>query len=261
MFARPVVLSALSLIVAGGIISAPPQTTKYRVDTKSEQVVDLSGLGQGEQRTNFGLVNYLTITLNDTTGGRTVHAVVDSIIKTDSTPVTTQAGLDSARGRAFHAFLSPEGKISNVHQMDSAGAGGQITALLNNFFPRFKRGAKVGDQWVDTTENTNDQAGQSLTTKTITNFSVTGNEDHNGQRALKIESAFSLAQTGQLNQGGQTLMVDGTGKGTATYWVTADGVYLGSNATQTSNLSITSDQLPAPIPVTAKNTVAISIIM
>ncbi len=261
MFARPVVFAALSLTVLGGLVASAPQTTRYKVETKSEQVVDLSALGQGEQRTNFGLVNYLTITLNDTSGGRTVHAVLDSIIKADSTPVTTQAGLDSARGRAWHALLDPEGRISNVHRMDSASAaGGQVTAILNNFYPRVKRGAKVGDQWVDTTENTSDQEGQSLTTKTITNYSVTGNEDHGGQRALKIEAAFSLAQTGELNQGGGVLTVDGTGKGTATYWVAADGTYLGSNATQVSNLSVSSDQLPEPIPVTATNTVAVSII-
>lgn len=222
--------------------------------------MNLSALGQGEQRTNFGLINFITITLDDTVGGQTVNAVLDSIIKADTSAFTNQAALDSARGRAWHALLTPEGKISGIKQMDSAAAGGQIGALLSNFFPRVKQGAKVGDQWVDTTENTNEQAGQTITTKTITNFSVTGQETHDGQQALKIESAFSLAQTGVLNQGGGTLSVDGTGNGTATYWVTAAGRYLGSNSTATSDLQVTSDQLPEPIPIHANNTITISII-
>lgn len=231
------------------------------METKAEQVVNLSALGQGEQRTNFGLINYLTISLDDTVGGQTVHAVIDSIIKADTSAFTTQAALDSARGRAWHALLTPEGRISNIKRADSAAAaGGQMTALLNNFFPRVKRGAKVGDQWVDTTENTNEQEGQTITTKTITNFSVTGRETRDGQPALKVETAFSMAQSGVLNQGGGTLSIDGTGKGTATYWVTPEGKYLGSNSTETSDLQVTADQLPEPIPIHANNTVVISII-
>ncbi|MEO8200022.1 MAG: hypothetical protein ABI679_05810 [Gemmatimonadota bacterium] len=259
MHARPVVLAAISLALIGGS-SPAPRTTRYKVQTTSEQVVNLSAVGQGEQRTSFGLVNYFTITLDDTVGGRTVHAVLDSVIKADTSALTTQAVLDSARGRAWHALLTPENKISNVKQLDSAEAGGQASMLLNNFFPRVKRGAKVGDQWVDTTEFTNEQSGQTITTKTVTNYSVTGQEAHEGQQALKVEAAFSMAQTGVLNQGGGTMSIDGTGKGTATYWVTADGTYLGSNSTAMSDLQVTADQLPEPIPVHANNSVVVSII-
>jgi hypothetical protein len=260
MFPRPIVFVALSFSVLAGWAFDAPRTTKYKVETKGEQVLDLSALGQGEQRNSFGLVNYLTITLNDTAGGQTVHAVLDSIVKADTNALPQQVSLDSARGRAWHALLTSEGKLSNLKRTDSAGSTGQMGDLLSSFFPRVKAGAKVGDQWTDTSETSSDSDGQALTTRTITNYSVTGTETRNGARALKIETAFSLAQTGEINQGGGVLSVDGTGKGTATYYVTQDGRYLGGSSNTDANLQISSEQLPEPIPVHVVNTVTISVL-
>ena len=144
-----------------------------------------------------------------------------------------------------------------MKRVDSTSSG-QVSDLLTNFFPRVRPGAKVGDQWTDTTEATSDQEGQSLTTRTVTNYSVTGTETRNGARALKIESAFSLAQTGEINQGGQSLSVDGSGTGTALYYVTQDGRYLGGTSTTNAELQITAAAIPAPIPVQVKNTVTVT---
>jgi hypothetical protein len=238
----------------------PPRTTRYRVETQVEQVIDLSAVGQPEQRVNLTLANFLTITLNDTVGGQTVHAVLDSILKLSDTPIPEQDSLDKARGRTWHALISPEGKLSQVKRVDSTSSG-TVSDLITNFFPRVRRGAKVGDGWSDTTESTTDPESQTqLTTRTVTNYRVTGTETRNGARALKIEAAFSLAQTGEIHQNGQSLSVDGSGTGTASYYVTQDGRYLGGNSTTTAELEITAEGIPAPIPVQAKNTVTVTIL-
>lgn len=257
---RSSTFAALALAgLAGGIVLAAPQTTRYKIETRSEQIIDLSAVGQGEQKNNLAIVNYLTITLNDTSGGKTVHAILDSVIKADTNPIPSQGALDSARGRAWHGLMDTEGRLSNVKRMDSAevGLGGD---LITNFFPRVKRGAKVGDSWTDTTETGSTEGGQSITTRTVTNYRVTGTENRGGARALKIESAFSLSQTGEINNGGGPLGVDGTGTGTATYFVTDDGRYLGGNSTVNSDLQITTAQLPEPIPIKATNTATVSVI-
>ncbi len=259
MSVRTSMYAVVSLAMAGGWVADAPITTKYRVDTRVEQVLDLSSFGQGEQRTTLGMVNFLTITMDDTTGGRTVHVVLDSIVKSDTNPIPVQASLDSARGRTWHALMEPGGKLSNLRRMDST-SGGQVGDLVTNFFPRVKSGAKVGDQWSDTTETDSDQEGQSLTTRTVTNYSVTGTETINGSRALKVETAFSLAQTGEVDQAGNTFAVDGTGTGTSTYYVTQDGRYLGGTTTTTADLQISGAQVPQPIPVQVKNTVTVSTI-
>jgi hypothetical protein len=260
MFAsRSSTFAALALAgLAGGIILPAPQTTRYKIETRSEQIVDLSAVGQGEQRNDIALVNYFTVTLNDTAGGKTVHAVMDSIIKADTNPIPAQGVLDSARGRTWHGLIDADGRLSGVKRMDSGPAGGGD--LLTNFFPRVKRGAKVGDNWTDTSETTSTEAEQSITTHTVTNYRVTGTETHAGARALRIETAFSLSQTGEINSPGGSLGVDGTGTGTATYFVSEDGRYLGGTSTVSSDLQITTAQLPEPIPIKATNTATVSII-
>ena len=259
MSARPILFAAVTLSFFAGWAAEAPRTTKYKVESKVEQIIDLTAVGQSEQRTNIELANFLTITLNDTSGGQTVHAVLDSITKPAANPIPDQAMLDSARGRTWHALLTTDGKISGVKRVDSTSAG-QVSDLISNFFPHTKPGAKVGDQWTDTTETTSSQEGQSLTTRTVTNYSVTGTETRNGARALKIATAFSLAQTGEITQGGQSLSVEGTGTGTATYFVTSDGRYLGGNSVTSAELQITAASIPAPIPVQVKNTTTVSIL-
>jgi hypothetical protein len=256
---RSSTFAALALAgLAGGIVLAPPQTTHYKIETRSEQIVDLSAVGQGEQHNNIALVNFLTVTLSDTAGGRTVHAVLDSMLKADTNPLPAQSTLDSAKGRTWHGLMDADGRLSGVKRMDSTEGGGGD--LLTNFFPRVKRGAKVGDNWTDTSETATNEAGQSITTRTVTNYKVAGAENHNGTHALRIETAFSLSQTGEINNAGGSLGVDGTGTGTATYFVSDDGRYLGGNSTVNSDLQITTAQLPEPIPIKATNTATITIV-
>lgn len=243
---------------AGWALDAP-RTTRYRVETSIQQVIDLSVVGQSEQRNDLALVNFLTITFDDTTGGQTVHAVLDSVVKTSDSPVPDQASLDSVRGRTWHALLAPDGKVSGVKRVDTTSSG-QVSDLISNFFPHVRPGAKIGDQWTDTTETTSEEEGQSLVTRTVTNYSVTGTETRNGARALKVETAFSLAQTGEINQAGQALSVDGTGSGTATHFVTQDGRYLGGTSTTNANLEITAASIPAPIPIQVKNVTTTTIL-
>jgi hypothetical protein len=257
MAARPILFAAVSLSFAAGWVMDAPRTTRYRVETKVEQVVDLTALGQSEQKNNLEVVNFLTISFNDTSGGQTVHAVLDSIVKPAANPLPEQGSLDSARGSTWHAILSPDGKLSDVKRVDTANTA-PVGDVITNFFPRVKQGAKVGDQWTDTSETTSDQGGQSLTTRTVTNYSVTGTETRNGARALKVETAFSLSQTGEILQAGQTLSVEGTGSGTATYYVTQDGRYLGGMSTTNAELQITAASIPAPIPVQVKNMVTVT---
>jgi hypothetical protein len=259
MTVRPMLFTALTVSFLAGWAADAPRTTRYRVETKVEQVIDLSAVGQAEQRNDLTLANFLTITFDDTVGGQAIHAVLDSIVKLSTGPMPPQDSLDGARGRTWHALLAPDGKISDVKRVDTTSSG-PVGDLITNFFPRVRPGAKVGDQWTDTTETTSDQDGQALTTRTVTNYSVTGTEARNGARALKVETAFSLAQTGEINQGGQSLSVDGSGSGTATYYVTQDGRYLGGTSATTAELQITAAAIPAPIPVQVKSTVTVTTI-
>jgi len=95
MSARPILLAAVTLSFVAGWAAQAPRTTRYRIESKVEQVIDLSPVGQAEQRNNLEMINFLTITLNDTAGGQTVHAVLDSVTKPAANPLPDQATLDS----------------------------------------------------------------------------------------------------------------------------------------------------------------------
>ena len=56
-----------------------PSTTRYRVDSKLEQVVDLTSIGQPNQTTLVTQMAVLTVALSDTSGGQLMHVVVDTI--------------------------------------------------------------------------------------------------------------------------------------------------------------------------------------
>src|SRR5262249_28028744 len=104
----------LGLAHAGPRPTAAPITTHYRVETKTETTVDLSGVGQPNQQVNLGVVSWIAVTLSDTAGGRVVHVVVDSLKYDGGAAQLTQASVDSARGGTVHAFIDGKGHVQNV---------------------------------------------------------------------------------------------------------------------------------------------------
>ena len=61
-----------------------PVTVKYRVDQSLTQEVDATSAGQGKQTLQFTTSTFVTVTLTDSAGGRTMKVVIDSV-KGDST--------------------------------------------------------------------------------------------------------------------------------------------------------------------------------
>ena len=78
MFAT-LLATATLMTTAGAAPQADTTTTRYRVDTRTESVADLSGLGAGEQRQTLGMSSFLTVQLTDTAGGQSFRVVVDSM--------------------------------------------------------------------------------------------------------------------------------------------------------------------------------------
>ena len=78
-------LSAAAL--TGGLLAAPGTpgpvsavtTLKYKVGIVNLSTIDLSGLGAGEQKNTAGFTGFFTMTLKDTTGGKALTMVLDSM--------------------------------------------------------------------------------------------------------------------------------------------------------------------------------------
>ena len=72
--------AALSLVAVVAWKSPPAPTTKrYRIDLKTTQVIDLTAVGQTEQRQSFSSTAFVAVVLGDTTGGRTITITLDSL--------------------------------------------------------------------------------------------------------------------------------------------------------------------------------------
>jgi hypothetical protein len=237
-----------------------PTVTKYRVTISAHSVIDLSGFGGGSQETDNVITGFFTLTTTDTVGGRTLHAVLDSM-RLDSISAgreAMQSIADSAKGAAWHAFVTPGGKVQNLKALTSNGAARQFEGILAAFYPRGGATAKTGQTWVDTLAYTASGDEGSTTITSITNYTAVGEENHGGVKALKITSAGTHLTSGILNAMGGEAQLDGTGTAAGTWYVGKGGDYLGGQNNLTSDMSITTASAPAPIPVKARSTITVT---
>lgn len=262
-------MSLLPASIAGlalGILLQPvaptaPVTTKYRIDTRNETTVDLSGFGQPSQQVNFSLVSWIAVTLSDTTGGRLVHVVVDSMRYDGTVPQISQATADSAKGGVLHGFVDPNGRIKNLTARPDNVFLSDVQGALHSFFPKVKAGAKSGEGWSDTVEVTNTASGANLTSKFLINYTAAGQENVSGMVALKLTSANTATISGTLqNPQAGTMEVEGKVTGTGTSLVGEDGRYFGGSSNSTSDQNLKTPMAPAPIPVKVLRTVKVTLV-
>lgn len=261
MSARPLALAAASLCTLAAFADGSP-TRHYRVQTRTEAVVDLTALGGPPQNQDSKTTAFYAVALADSAGGRSLHVSLDSITvdpESTTTPVPA-AILDSARGASATGFVAAGGTVSNLKVASENPLAMQLLPVFQNFYPRMKPTARV-DKWTDTVEYDTPQGKLgSLHTKTIANWVVTGEELHDGVSARKVQSAYSLARNGTITGGQGQVTIGGTATGAATYWVSADGGMIGADLTEEASMTLTMAQAPAPIPVKSKNHITIAVL-
>lgn len=252
MFARPVFLAS---IVLGALVFPrsrfAPTTTRYHIDLKAEQTVDLTGFGGPTQHTNLGLNAWVALTLTDSAGGKVVHAIVDSLKADTDAPQITALTADSAKGGMIHGFLDPTGRVKNLTSRPASNTlMASVQGVVNGIFPRIKSGAKAGDQWVDTTEVTNTLDGNDTKVALVISYTAEGTESAGGRPALTVRATSTSVISGTMqNPMAGTMGVEGTGTGEGVFQVGVDGRFLGGTLTNTLNQKLTVAAAPAPIPV------------
>src|SRR3954468_2628349 len=149
MVARYFAAAALAGLVTAPTAHRAPVTARYRVDQTLTQSMDASAAGKGKQTISFSTVSFLTLTFTDSTGGRSVRVLVDSMRGDSTAPIPAEV-FDSAKGAEFHAFLSAAGKLSDLDAVNATPAALRVQGFLTDFFPWVKAGVKAGEQWADT---------------------------------------------------------------------------------------------------------------
>ncbi|MGB7213101.1 MAG: hypothetical protein WBC97_10810 [Gemmatimonadales bacterium] len=261
MLVRPIMFAALTVSVLAGFATDATTTQRYRVDTTNSAELDLTALGGQMQHQGAKLSSFYTVALTDSAAGKALHATLDSVhVDADSTVPTPPAGIvDSARGATATAFLNTGGVISSLAVGSKNPMAQQLMPVFQNFYPRMKSTAKVGDKWTDTLDYSTPQgATGSIHTHVVANWVVMAEEQHDGAKTRKVQSAYSWARDGTVDGPQGKVTQNGTATGSATYWVAVDGGMVGATMNEKAALTITVEQAPAPIPVTLTNVVTIS---
>jgi hypothetical protein len=248
-------LTALLLALPGGWLA--PVTTKYRLDQTLTQVIDGTAMGKGKQSLSFTTSIFLTVTLTDSTGGRSMRVVIDSI-HADSTAPIPPAVFDSARGAEYRGFLTKAGRPSRLQAVSTSRAAIQIQGLLVDFFPWVRPGIKVGEAWTDTSATTSGEGADSVTVQRITVYRAAANERRNARKAIRVTTDYTsnVSGTQPTENGPANLQGSGTGKGA--YFVSPDGVYLGGDWQLESALKVSGSFVKEPLPITISQTTKVS---
>ncbi len=249
--------------LVGGLFSAfysvAPTTTKYRLDSKIEQVVDLSAMGQGNQTTSFTQLTIVSITLSDTVGGKIMHVVIDSIAS--DAPVPTAESIQKARGAWLHGTIDAwgRGKITAT-SADSNEMVTQLKGTMARFYPILKPAAKQGDTWVDTSKVDTKSASQAMKTTTVSTYTHAGPATRDGQPAGRIDVTSATVGAGTMeNPMAGTMEVEVKSAATTSYFIGSDGRLLGAESTSDGKSLIRTPMAPDPIPVTVKQIITISV--
>ena len=262
MKVRWIVAMAPLVAAALGAVGAPAaKTTRYRIESKTEQVVDLTVAGGAKQTVNVNQVVFLSVTLSDTASGKVMHAVLDSI-STDAPLPDIASVVAKARGAWIHGLVDAWGRGTVVaSSADSNEIVAQLKPTLSRFFPVVKPGSKQGDSWTDTSDVTLKSPSQALKTVRISTYVNAGTSSWDGGSALRFDATSTTSGAGTMeNPMAGTMELEITSGGTESFFVGSDGTYLGGEAKSNGGSKIRAAMLPDAIPVTLTSHTTVAVI-
>jgi hypothetical protein len=241
------------------ILPAPPTVMKYRIDQSLNQEIDATASGGAKEKIAFTTSSFVTVTLSDSAGGKTIRVVVDSIRGDSAIPIP-RAVLDSARGAEFRGFLEKSGKPTSLHPTGTVAAAVQVQSLLSDFIPWIRSGLRVGNAWADTTAKTNGVGPDSVTVRRESTYKVVANETRASRKAVRVAQDFTTSVAGTQPTPQGPARIEGTGRGTGSYYIGTDGRYLGGSWQQKSSLRISGSFAPQPLPIVIAHKTEVSTI-
>ena len=257
MAARLFACMAAGALAAAAPVSTAPVTARYRIDQTLTQDIDATAAGKGKQSISFTTSSFVTLTLSDSAGGRSVRVVVDSMRGDSTAPVPAEV-FDSARGAEFHAFLSAAGKLSELEAVRVSDAAARVQGFLSDFFPWVKAGVRTGEQWADTSSKATTAGTDSVVVKRVTSYRVVGSETRDARKAVRIASEYQSTVAGTQPTPNGPARIEGAGKGCVTFFVSPEGLYLGGDWQLRSALTISGAFATEPLPITITQTTKVT---
>ncbi len=223
-----------------------PTTLRYKVTQHFAQTIDLSAMGQDVQSQQATFDAYLTVTTQDSAGGHALSVKVDSVIPAaDADPMVANTLIGQLKDANGSGFVDGSGEVSGF----ASGMGGAgLKGLVQVLYPKVRKGVKPGDKWTDTSSVTDSVPGGAVTRNVITNYTATAGDTWNGQATVKLVTASSYTIAG--GQSGMSLEGNGSNNGTVT--LSKAGHAVSAENSGQVNITATTPQAPAPLPIVNK---------
>jgi hypothetical protein len=154
-------------------------------------------------------------------------------------------------GTKASGLASVTGKMYSFDPGKAAVEGMPNMAEFEMFLPTVKAAdKKVGESWVDTLTVTGNRNGIDVSTTIIVTSKMAGDTTYAGEKSWRIQRNLAFTVSGAGAQQNMALVIEGTGTGERTDYITSTGVYLGSALLQTSKSTVTLPANGMTIPMT-----------
>lgn len=255
MFIRISALALGTLALVGASASAQsasfsyaPGAAQYRVQSNTRVSQEVNGQAiEGELSTR----HVLTVDI-----GRKAKDTLALTYTWDSASVSTTGpvpapDLSKVGGTKSSGLASVTGKMYSFDPGKAAVDGMPDMAEFEMFLPVVTAAnKKVGDSWVDTVAVTGNRGGIDVNTTIIVTSKLADDTTYAGEKSWRIQRDLAFTVSGAGAQQGMALVIEGTGTGQRTDYITSKGVYLGSSLNQTSNSTVTLPANGMTIPMT-----------
>lgn len=210
-------------------------------------------LPTGNQVQEIGLRTFVSALITGPADsiGYPISLTIDSIALDSGTTLPANLDLRAARGLRYDGRLTRDGELKKAVPSDTgvARAVGQLLGGFRRFYPQLpSAGLRAGLTWSDSATLADTTGVTTVTERGETHYAAGAWENNGGTRAVAIQLVGSFIITGSGTASGTTFALSGSGQQTGRLWVSADGRFMGGDATDSSSMVITFSAQGAEIP-------------
>lgn len=250
-FLAAVVLAAVATSAQAQDLSYVPGEFKYRLATQLHQKQEMMGQTQEAHREAS---QFITLKLDRQAGDALGFSITVDSTRTDSSTGPMPPTESRMVGKTVTGTVSPRGRVLTFSApADSAVSEAEFRSLRAFFIrlpDRNTRGASVIDTLADTIQS----QGLEIKQFVVMTSTVAGDTTIDGKKAIVLERNGTLTMSGDGEQGGQELVLDGSGTVTGKVFVGADGGLLGGQIRNDAQMNVAVPAANLTIPITQTST-------
>lgn len=244
-------VAAAALSIAGTAQAQDPAygpgTFQYRLDTQVHAKQEMMGQTQEVHR---NASQHITLTLDRQAGDVLGFSITVDSSKADSPEAQAQSA--KLVGKTVTGTVSPLGKVLTFAAPEDTTVGDAEYRNLKQFFIRLPDNPTRGASVVDTLADTINTQGLQIEQFVVMTSTVAGDTTIGGEKAIILERTGNMSMTGGGEQGGQELVMDGTGTVTGKLFVGASGIISGEMENNAQmNVSVPAASMTIPVTQTA----------